>query len=242
MKKLIPFVVLVCLALLAKAQESSKYYLGFNAADMLFRQNGNEPTLVFSRMAEKSNMRLQFGYNTLSGEISRSSHQPNSNFSGRSVDTTISNSPYERRNYTVKFAYLRHQNVFENFRVYGGIEPFWGQNYNRSELNMDVAFDFGNNNTTFIYTKNKTKSKAYQYGLDFVLGVEYDLNERFKCGIDLMAKWKNQTTNSDVFNYTRQSSSFNPSLFEQESSGKIKTTEISNTFYPLGGLFLLYRI
>jgi len=226
------------------AQDSlkmSKYYLGSNLASLIHKNS--QPSVVLTYNFKTNNFaRLQLGFNNTSGNLGTDLNATNTQNTSLAGDTTIKNSPYSNNNWRVRLGYYRTKQIDEKFSFYYGLDFIIEREIDFHELNLETKRQFSQQQTQFFNTREKITTTTMGYGAAPMFGIQYNVNKRLQIGYEMHISVLSNNFNQDVNRTTVQTSSFDPRIFETTVKGDRKWNEVNNTFNPVSGLFVAFRL
>ncbi len=236
-------IVLVLSATISNAQESvqSDFTIGTNIASLV--QSNSFPSLLLDyNFTTNNHVRLQVGYSNSSGNLETDIQSTQTQNNGLNGDTLITNSPYSRNFYNIQLGYYRTTKIDEKFNIYFGLDFVYRQTNNRTELNLKTKREFSVNQAQFFDTREKVKTNISSFGVAPMFGILYQLGERINLGFEIHSLVLSTSYLETINRKTVQSSSFDPRLFETEQKGTRGWNEVTNSFNPMSGLFISYRL
>ena len=237
-------IILLTFAANAMAQDTlelSSYFIAANLSSLV--QKSSQPSLVFTYNFKTNNFaRLQVGFSNSSGNLDTDLDAKNSQNNSLAGDTTIKNSPYSNNDLRLRAGYYRTKEMDNRFSFYYGMDFIFERESDFHELNLETKRVFSQQQTQFFVTREKITTTTTGFGVAPMFGIQYQVNRRIQVGYEMHVSVVSSNFTQDVNRSTLQTSSFDPRIFETTVTGTRKWNEIANTFNPVSGLYLSFRL
>ena len=237
-------IILLTIASNALAQDSlqlSDFSIGVNLSSLV--QENSQPALVLKYNFKTNNfVRFQVGFSNSSGNLETDLDAVNSQNNSLAGDTIIKNSPYSNNDLRLRLGYYRTKKIDDRFSFYYGMDFILGREIDFHELNLETKRVFSQQQTQFFVTREKITTTTVGFGVAPMFGLQYNMNRRIQVGYEMHISVISNNFSQDVNRAIIQTSSFDPRIFETTVTGTRNWNEIANTFNPVSGLFVSFRL
>jgi len=224
------------------SKTTKKWWVGINAADLIVNDAFLQPALCADwNISGKHHLRLQVGYDSRSSTSDYNSSMllPNNN---RVTDSTSQNNPFDSKTIGARLGYYHSKKINPKVDVFFGADAVYQKSQATYSTHFDIIQDFGGSNKTFISLDEKGDLNSESFGVSPFAGIQWHLSEGVRISFESQVLFVVQNIENKLSTFSRQTSSFNPNEFIQDTNRLEASQGNITKLLPLSGLYLYIQI